>query len=171
MAKVPCIVCHRGVQLILAYSWAKPAILIAGKGRGGMFLFLQFLHFQSCSSLSLSFISSTISFFLPFSWRWYKITHKGWRVVSLNLNTINSPPKHSAVGTRKKYLREVQMTITHNTGASRYLELAYLEGTTYVEVIFHSQTVSLYFIAIRPRLCRTRLTWRLCYFEVIFYSW
>ena len=44
------------------------------------------------------------------------------------------------------------------TGASRYLELAYLESTTYVEVIFHSRTVSLYFIAFRPRLCRTRLT-------------
>ena len=41
---------HRGVQLILASSWAKPAILLAGKGRGGMFLFLLFLHFQACSS-------------------------------------------------------------------------------------------------------------------------
>ena len=41
---------HRGVQLILAYSWARPAILVAGKGRGGMFLFLLFLHFHSCSS-------------------------------------------------------------------------------------------------------------------------
>ena len=28
----------------------KPAILAAGKGRGGMFLFLLFLHFHSCSS-------------------------------------------------------------------------------------------------------------------------
>ena len=28
---------HRGVQLILAYSWARPAILVAGKGRGVMF--------------------------------------------------------------------------------------------------------------------------------------
>ena len=27
-----------GVQLILAYSWARPAILVADKGRGGMFL-------------------------------------------------------------------------------------------------------------------------------------
>ena len=45
-----CILCHRGVQLILAYSWARPAILVAGKGRGGMFLFLLFLHFHSCSS-------------------------------------------------------------------------------------------------------------------------
>ena len=50
-AKVLCILCHRGVQLILAYSWARPAILVAGKGRGGMFLFLLFLHFHSCSSI------------------------------------------------------------------------------------------------------------------------
>ena len=28
----------------------KAAILLAGKGRGGMFLFLLFLHFHSCSS-------------------------------------------------------------------------------------------------------------------------
>ena len=37
-AKVLCILDHRGVQLILAYSWARPAILVVGKGRGGMFL-------------------------------------------------------------------------------------------------------------------------------------
>ena len=41
---------HRGIQLRLAYSWARPAILVAGKGRGGMFLFLLFLHLHSCSS-------------------------------------------------------------------------------------------------------------------------
>ena len=44
-AKVSCILCHRGVQLILAYSWARPAILDAGMGREGMFLFLLCLHF------------------------------------------------------------------------------------------------------------------------------
>ena len=33
-AKVSCILRYRGVQLILAYSWARPAILVAGKGRG-----------------------------------------------------------------------------------------------------------------------------------------
>ena len=49
-AKVSCILRHRGVQLILAYSWASPAILVEGKGRGGMFFFLLFLHFHSCSS-------------------------------------------------------------------------------------------------------------------------
>ena len=38
------------VTVILVYSWAKPAFLVAGKGRGGMFVFLLFLHFHSCSS-------------------------------------------------------------------------------------------------------------------------
>ena len=80
-AKVSCIFCHRGVQLILAYSWARPAILVAGKGREVMFLFLLFFHFHSVplSSLSLSFISSAISSvsFLPFSGRRHKMTHKG----------------------------------------------------------------------------------------------
>ena len=33
-AKVLCILHHWGVQLILAYSWARPAILVVGKGRG-----------------------------------------------------------------------------------------------------------------------------------------
>ena len=80
-AKVSCTSRHRGVQLILAYSWATPAIIVAGKGRRGMFLFLLCLHFHSCSSFFpvLSFISS-ISF-LPFSGRRHKMTHKGWRVV------------------------------------------------------------------------------------------
>ena len=80
--KVSCILRHRGIHLIMAYSWARPAILVAGKGRGGMFLFLLFLHFHSVplSSLSLSVISSTTSF-LSFSGRQHKMTHKGWRVV------------------------------------------------------------------------------------------
>ena len=42
-----CSFCHRGAQLILAYSWARPAALAAGKGRGGMLLFLLFLYFLS----------------------------------------------------------------------------------------------------------------------------
>ena len=65
-AKVSCILRHWGVQLILAYSWARPAILVAGKGRGGnvlnssvsslSFLFL-FLPFPSLSSLLLYLLS------------------------------------------------------------------------------------------------------------------
>ena len=64
VAKVSCILCYRGVQLILAYSQARPAILVAAKGRGGMFLFLLFLHAVSflflcfsCPSLSLPLLS------------------------------------------------------------------------------------------------------------------
>ena len=46
-AKVSCILRNWGVQqlLILVYSWARPAILQAGMGTGGMFLF--FVHFHS----------------------------------------------------------------------------------------------------------------------------
>ena len=91
-AKVSCILRHRGVQLILAYSWARPAILVAGKGRWGIFLFLLFLSlsFLFLSSLFLSLISSTISSitFLPFSGRWHKMTHKGWRVVKPQHNQL-----------------------------------------------------------------------------------
>ena len=84
VAKVLGILHHRGIQLILASSWARPAKLVKGKGRGGMFLFLLFLHFHfvPLSSLSFSFISSTISFisFLPFSVRRHEMTYKGWHV-------------------------------------------------------------------------------------------
>ena len=63
---------HRGVQLILAYSWAKPAILVVGKGRGGMFLFLLFLHFHSCSSFFpvplFHLLYSLFYLFSPFLW-------------------------------------------------------------------------------------------------------
>ena len=34
----------------IGLSCARPAILVAGKGRGGMFLFLLFPHFHCCSS-------------------------------------------------------------------------------------------------------------------------
>ena len=43
-AKVLCIFCHRDIQLILVYIWVRPVILAAGKGRGGDFFFLLFLH-------------------------------------------------------------------------------------------------------------------------------
>ena len=63
MAKVLCILRHQGVQLILAYSWARPAILVADKGRGRMFYFFCFFTFipVPLSSMSLYHISSTTS--------------------------------------------------------------------------------------------------------------
>ena len=65
------------VQLRLAYKWARP-ILVAGKCRGECFYFFCFFTFipVSLSPLSISFISSTISF-LPFSGIRHKMTHKG----------------------------------------------------------------------------------------------
>ena len=72
VAKVSCILRHQGVQLILAYSLARPATLVADKGRWGMFYFFSFFTFLPVplSSLSLSFISSIASIsFLPFSGR------------------------------------------------------------------------------------------------------
>ena len=38
VAKVSCIIRHRGIQLILAYSWARLAILVARKSRGECFI-------------------------------------------------------------------------------------------------------------------------------------
>ena len=71
-AKVLCILHHRGVQLILAYSWARPAILVVGKRIGGMFLFLLFLHFLSCSSFFpfplFHLLYSLFYLFSPFLW-------------------------------------------------------------------------------------------------------
>ena len=50
-----CILRHRGVQLILAYSWARPAILVADKGRGGMFLLSPAFSKKSGGTLFLVF--------------------------------------------------------------------------------------------------------------------
>ena len=58
----------------------KAAILVVGKGRGGCFYFFCFFIIPvPLSSLSLSFVSSTLSSisFLPFSGRRHKMTLKG----------------------------------------------------------------------------------------------
>ena len=85
-AKVSCILRHQCVQLILVYSWARPAILVAGKGRRVCFYFFCFFIFipVPLSSLFFSFISSIISSvsFHPFSGRRHKMTQKGCRVVN-----------------------------------------------------------------------------------------
>ena len=52
---VSCILRHRGVQLILAYSWVRPAILVAGKGRRGMFLLSPAFSKKSGGTLFLVF--------------------------------------------------------------------------------------------------------------------
>ena len=77
VAKVSCILRHRGIQLILAYSWARLAVLVAGKGRGEYFIssvsFLSFLFlFLPCPSLSSTLLSFLLYYlfylFSPFLW-------------------------------------------------------------------------------------------------------
>ena len=92
VAMVSCILRHRGVQLKLAYSWARPAILVAGKGRGGMFLFLLFLHFHSCSYFFPNRLFHLLYYlfylFSPFLWETTQNDPQGFDV-SLNPNTFN----------------------------------------------------------------------------------
>ena len=75
-AKVSCILCHRGVQVILAYSYAKPAALAASKGRRGMFIFLlsfTFIHFPFSPVPLIYLLYSLFSLSLGDD----KIIHKG----------------------------------------------------------------------------------------------
>ena len=107
--KVSCILRHRGVWLILAYSWARPAILVAVKGRGGnvfississlSFLFL-YLPSPSLSSFLLSLLS-LFSLSLGDDTKWPTRVD-----MSLNPNTINyiitAVPKDGSVWPNRK---------------------------------------------------------------------
>ena len=53
-----CISHHHGVQLIFAYSWARPAILVAGKGGGGMFL--AHLYERTGRAIALPLVSASV---------------------------------------------------------------------------------------------------------------
>ena len=94
-AKVAGILCHRGVQLILASSWARPAILVAGKGRG-VGWFLLFLHFYSCSSFFplpvFHLLYYLFYLFSPFLWETTQVSRRIlWhliRVCTVCLNYI-----------------------------------------------------------------------------------
>ena len=91
-AKVSCILLHRGVQLILANSWGRPANLAVAKSRGGggnifissvsslssVFLFLP------CSSLSSPLLSLLSS---PFLW---EMTHNDLQGLMCHLTRTQS---------------------------------------------------------------------------------
>ena len=92
VGKESCILHHRGVQLRLAYNWAKPAILAAGKGRGGIFISyvssLSFIFlFLPCSPLSSPLLSLLSLFSL--SLETTQNDPEGFEV-SLNPNTIKN---------------------------------------------------------------------------------
>ena len=63
MAKMLGILRQRGIQLILASSWARSAILVAGKGRGGD------VFISSVSSLLFLFLASVDQLDAPSDWR------------------------------------------------------------------------------------------------------
>ena len=104
---VSCILLHRGIQLILANSWGMPANLAVAKSRGGVggeyFYFFCFFTFNSfpLSPLFLSFISSTISSIFSFSLG--NDTKWPTRVdVSFNQDTINQKLHRGLSLPRKK---------------------------------------------------------------------
>ena len=112
-AKVSCILLHWGVQL----SWARPAILAAGKGRGEMFLFLLVLHFHSFSSFSpVPLLPPLLSLLSFFSLSLGDNTKWPTRVdMSLKPNTINQSfwQRVLLVKTLIRLLLKVWMGISH----------------------------------------------------------
>ena len=96
LAKVSGILRHRGVQLILASSWARPAILLVGKAEGECFISsvpsLSFLFlFLLCPALSPPVLHVYLFYLFPFSGKRHKMTHKGWRVDKPKSNPLSSP--------------------------------------------------------------------------------
>ena len=91
-AKVSCILRHQCIQLILAYSRARFAVLAAGNGRGGIILFCFFSHsFSFLTSPSL--LSPLLSLLSLFSLSLGDDSKWPTRVgVSLNPNTIKNTP-------------------------------------------------------------------------------
>ena len=66
VVKMSCILHQQGVQLILAYSWPRPVVLVAGKGEGNVFFFISSVSSLSILSLFLScpFLLSPLLYFL-----------------------------------------------------------------------------------------------------------
>ena len=82
-------------QLMLVYSWTRPAILVSGKGRGGIFLFLLLLHFHS-SFFPVPLFHLLYYLFSRFLW---EMTHKGTqRLTLLDPNTISQSITGTIVG-------------------------------------------------------------------------
>ena len=81
----------------IGLQWARPAVLVAGKGRGGMFLFLLFLHFHSCSSFFpvplFHLFYHLFYLFSPFLWETTQNDPQGWGVVEPQHNQKSCYPE------------------------------------------------------------------------------
>ena len=97
--KVSCILRHRGVQLILAYSLARPVILVVGKGRGGMFLFLPF---HSCSSFF------PLPLFHLFYYFFYLFSPCPWETTQNDTRLVVKPQHNQSL-----FLHQTYFTSTH----------------------------------------------------------
>ena len=122
-AKVSCILRHWGVQLILAYSWARPAILVAGKGRGNVFISsvssLSFLFlFLPCPSLSSLLLSLPSLFSLSLGDK----TKLPTRVEGL-LNPITEGPGFNPRRGRQHFFVEIDHEIFSTVSLSLLLIL------------------------------------------------
>ena len=95
-AKVSCILRHRGVKLRLAYSWTRPPVLAADKGKGGMFLFLLFLYFHSFPSFSSVPLIHLLYllFYLSSPFLWEMTQNDPNRLTLLKLNAIKIQKKY-----------------------------------------------------------------------------
>ena len=106
-AKVSCILQHRGIQLILAYSWARPVISAAVKGREEMFFIssVSSLSFIFLSPLSVPLFHLLCYLFSLFSLSLGDNKRPSRVDVSLNTNTnqkIPSPSPHPTQKEKKK---------------------------------------------------------------------
>ena len=109
-----------GRPMILAYSWARPAILVVGKGRGGMFLFLLFLHFHSCSSFFpvplFHLLYSLFYLFSPFLWETTQNDPKGLTCRSTPTQSIKNLSLFSlSLGDNTKWPTRVDVWLNPNT--------------------------------------------------------
>ena len=105
VAKVSCILRHWGIQLIFAHSWARPAIIVAGKCKAEIFIFLMFLHFHSGSSFfPVPLFHLLFYLFFPFLWDDTK-----WHVVKPQ----HSQSTQSVNSVKRKQLDSLHMVTSH----------------------------------------------------------
>ena len=111
---------------------------------GCCYFFCSFTLFHfPLSSLSLSFISSTISSvsFLPFSGRWHKMTHKEWRVVKLpqhnqSVKFLMEKLRKLSKNYHHLLLGPVVQSVVSLTSSLRVISLTVLADSIYNILIF-----------------------------------
>ena len=122
-----------GCPTDIGLQWARPAILVAGKGRGGRFLFLLFLHFHSCSSFCPAPLFHLLYYlfylFSPFLW---EMTQTDPQVL-----TCRKTPTQSVIFLHENVLwklSEVLLMSIHNTCWHVEIRKYYVDTPSYQEL-------------------------------------